>query len=75
MPKINYDDMTKEELISAIKKKGSTESYKWRKSVILTPAEGEELEEEILPSLHCNNASQLLKRIVHGEIVCHEKHQ
>lgn len=68
-----YDEMTREELLYAIKKKGNTEAYKWRKSVVLTPNEGETLE-NILPSLHCNNVSQLLKRIANGEIVCHEKH-
>lgn len=39
------------------------EKYKYRKSIVLTPKEGELLE-EILKEKKCDNVSQLLKLIV-----------
>lgn len=66
----NYDTMTKEELIERIKKKNAqNNSYKWRKNITLTPAEGEILEKEFLPKYECANVSQFVKKIVKGELV------
>ena len=69
-----YDEMSREELLLAIKKKGNTEAYKWRKSITLTPAEGKKLEEEILPKFYCDNVSQLVKKIVNGQIEIFDNH-
>ena len=37
------------------KKNLQNASYKWRKAITLTPAEGRKLEEEILPKFYCDN--------------------
>ena len=52
--------------------KDKNESYKWRKSCVLTPTEGEKLESEVLPSVHCDNVSQLLKKIIRKELTVNE---
>lgn len=39
---------------------------------VLTPAEGDILETEYLPKYDCANVSQLVKKIVRGELVIHE---
>ena len=49
-------------------------SYKWRKAITLTPAEGRKLEEEILPKFYCDNVSQLVKKIVNGQIEIFDNH-
>lgn len=54
-------------------RKGSYK-YQWRKSVTLTPAEGKKLEEEILPRFYCDNVSQLVKKIVNGQIEIFDNH-
>ena len=65
-----YDSMTKEEILRELaESRKKINAYKWRKSVTLTPKEGEQLENEILPQFDCENPSQLLKKIVHKEIV------
>lgn len=61
-----YDSMSKEELVAAMKAKNK--SYKWQKACVLTPAEGEKLETEILPLYGCTNVSQLVKKIVNNEL-------
>lgn len=48
--------------------------YKWQKSVTLTPVEGKKLEEEILPKFYCDNVSQLVKKIVNGQIEIFDNH-
>ncbi len=67
MARNNYDNMTKEELLKAMKKKNAT--YKWQKACVLTPTEGARLETDILPQYDCKNISQLVKKIVNGEII------
>lgn len=61
-----YDDMSREELVAAMKARNK--SYKWQKACVLTPAEGEKLETEILPLYGCTNVSQLVKKIVNDEL-------
>lgn len=61
-----YDDMSREELLTAMKTKNK--SYKWQKACVLTPLEGEKLEKEILPLYGCANVSQLVKKICRGEL-------
>lgn len=61
-----YDSMSKEELVAAMKARNK--SYKWQKACVLTPAEGEKLETEILPLYGCTNVSQLVKKIVNNEL-------
>lgn len=48
--------------------------YQWRKSVTLTPTEGKKLEDEILPKFYCDNVSQLVKKIVNGQIEIFDNH-
>lgn len=48
--------------------------YKWQKSVTLTHAEGKKLEDEILPKFYCDNVSQLVKKIVNGQIEIFDNH-
>ncbi len=68
MPKrIDYDNMTKEELLEMMRSKNK--QYKWQKACVLAPKEGEKLETEILPQYDCKNISQLVKKIVNGEII------
>ena len=62
-----YDNMSREELVAAMKARNK--SYKWQKACVLTPAEGEKLDTEILPLYGCINVSQLVKKIVNGELV------
>ena len=65
-----YRSMSKEELLVAMKEKSKKNAaYKWQKSCTLTNAEGERLEAEILPVYHCANVSQLVKKIVNGELI------
>lgn len=64
-----YDNMSKEELVAAMKARNRNKSYKWQKACVLTPAEGEKLETEILPLYGCINVSQLVKKIVNGELI------
>ena len=45
----------------------NTEKYKYRSAVILTPSDGEKLQ-KILLDFNCENASQLVKKIVKGKI-------
>lgn len=68
MPKkIDYDNMTKEELLEMMRSKNK--QYKWQKACVLAPKEGEKLETEILPAFDCKNVSQFVKKIVNGELV------
>ena len=68
MPKrIDYDNMTKEELLEMMRSKNK--QYKWQKACVLAPKEGEKLETEILPAFNCKNVSQFVKKIVNGELV------
>lgn len=62
-----YENMTKEEIIAEMREKNKR--YSWRKALILTPKEGELLENEILPQYGCENPSQLIKKIVKGELI------
>lgn len=65
-----YADMTKEEILAAMKEQSKKNaSYKWAKMCTLTKPEGEILETEILPKHECANVSQLVKKIVHGELI------
>ena len=66
-----YDNMTKEEILAAMNARNK--SYKWQKSCTLTPAEGKKLEEEFLPKYHCDNVSQLVKKIVNEELIVSKK--
>ena len=56
------------------KKNLQNASYKWRKAITLTHAEGRKLEEEILPKFYCDNVSQLVKKIVNGQIEIFDNH-
>lgn len=65
-----YEYMTKEEILKELaESRKKTSSYKWRKSLTLTPKEGEVLENDILPQYGCENPSQLIKKIVKGELI------
>lgn len=66
-----YDNMTKEEIIAEMRKRNK--KYSWRKALILTPKEGNVLENNILPQFDCENPSQFLKKIVHGDIIVSRK--
>lgn len=67
MPKRNnYESMTKEELIAMMKEKNKR--YAWRAGIVLPPKMGEKLTTEILPELGCENVSQLVRKIVSGEL-------
>ena len=65
--RIDYDNMTKEELLEMMRSKNK--QYKWQKACVLAPKEGEKLENEILPAFDCKNVSQFVKKIVNGELV------
>jgi len=65
-----YANMSKEEIIADMRMKSrEKDASKWKKTVTLTKAEGEILETEILPKHECANVSQLVKKIVHGELI------
>ena len=65
-----YTDMSKEEIIAEMQAKSrERDASKWKKTVTMTKSEGEFLETEILPSFNCVNPSQLLKKIVNGELI------
>lgn len=65
-----YDYMTKEEILKELaESRKRNNASKWRKALILTPKEGELLESVILPQYGCENPSQLIKKIVHGDII------
>ena len=49
------------------KKWSSKERFKWHKGVVLTLAEGAQME-SVLAQYSCANISQLCKRIVRGEL-------
>lgn len=50
------------------KKWQDVRKYKWQKNVVLTPAEGEAME-ELYAQFDCENISQFCKKIVHKEII------
>lgn len=56
------------------KRNARIRASQWRKSVTLTPAEGEKLENEILPKFYCDNVSQLVKKIVNGQVTIYDNH-
>ena len=65
-----YEYMTKEEILKELaESRKRNNASKWRKALILTPKEGELLENEILPQYGCENPSQLIKKIVKGELI------
>ena len=65
-----YADMSKEEILAAIRKRQKKNaSYQWKKTCTLTLQEGETLENDFLAKFECDNVSQFLKKIVHGELI------
>lgn len=65
-----YADMTKEEILAAMRERQKKNaSYQWKKTCTLTLQEGETLENDFLAKFECDNVSQLLKKIVHGELI------
>lgn len=62
-----YDNMSREELLAAMKEKNKSKDF--RAHVVLTTADGEILKNDILPSCGCENISQLVRKIVHGELI------
>lgn len=65
-----YDSMSKEEIIAEMQARNrEKDASKWKKTVTLTKSEGEILETEVLPFHDCQNASQLLKKIVNKELI------
>lgn len=65
-----YDNMSKEEILAAMRERQKKNaSYQWKKTCTLTLQEGETLENNFLAKFECDNVSQLLKKIVHGELV------
>lgn len=68
-----YENMSKEELLALIRKK--QKNYSYRAAVTLTIKEGEILKQNILPCYGCENPSQLLKKIVRGELILLEKNK
>lgn len=65
-----YDNMSKEEILATMRKRQKKNaSYQWKKTCTLTLQEGETLENNFLAKFECDNVSQLLKKIVHGELV------
>lgn len=65
-----YDSMSKEELLAAMRERQKKNaSYQWKKTCTLTLQEGETLENDFLAKFECDNVSQLLKKIVHGELI------
>lgn len=53
-------------------KKYSVENYKTRFSVVMTKKDGEKLP-KILSKHNCDNLSQLIKRIIHNQLVLIDK--
>ena len=74
MPKAkDLSAMSKDEILQAIadenaKRNAAIRNRQWRKAVVLTLAEGAKLESEILPLYNCQNVSQLVKKIVNGQL-------
>lgn len=67
MPKRNnYDNMTKEELVALMREKNKRAA--WKSMVTLPTEMGEKLTTEILPEFDCENVSQLVRKIVSGEL-------
>lgn len=65
-----YDNMSKEEILAAMRERQKKNaSYQWKKTCTLTLQEGETLENNFLAKFECDNVSQLLKKIVHGELI------
>lgn len=65
-----YDNMSKEEILATMRKRQKKNaSYQWKKTCTLTLQEGETLENDFLTKFECDNVSQLLKKIVRGELV------
>ena len=65
-----YDNMSKEEILATRRKRQKKNaSYQWKKTCTLTLQEGETLENDFLTKFECDNVSQLLKKIVRGELV------
>lgn len=65
-----YDNMSKEEILATMRKRHKKNaSYQWKKTCTLTLQEGETLENDFLTKFECDNVSQLLKKIVRGELV------
>lgn len=61
-----YDDMSREELVAAMKAKNK--SYCWRKTCTLTVKEGE-IFDDLLQKNDCPNISQFIKKICRGELI------
>lgn len=67
MPKRNnYDNMTKEELVAMMREKNKRAV--WRAAITLPTEMGEKLTSGILPEFDCENVSQLVRKIVNGEL-------
>jgi hypothetical protein len=65
-----YDNMSKEEILAAMRERQKKNaSYQWKKTCTLTLQEGETLENDFLAKFECDNVSQFLKKIVHGELI------
>lgn len=67
MPKRNnYDNMSKDELVALMREKNKRAA--WRAAITLPTEMGEKLTSEILPEFGCENVSQLVRKIVNGEL-------
>lgn len=65
-----YADMSKEEILAAMRERQKKNaSYQWKKTCTLTLQEGETLENDFLAKFECDNVSQFLKKIAHGELI------
>lgn len=65
-----YDNMSREELLAVVKSQNRKD---FRAQVVLTNADGEILKNEILPNCECENVSQLVRKIVRGDLVLSKK--
>lgn len=73
MAQKRLEDMTKEELVAHVKAQNKKQNEsKWKKMTVLTLTEGDILETEYLPKYDCANVSQLVKKIVRGELILFE---
>lgn len=69
MPAKKHEDLTEKELTELKRKKNvQNRSYKWEKTISLTLEEGSKLESDFFPEFDCANVSQLVKKIVKGEL-------
>lgn len=68
-----FDNMTKEEILELMRERSRRAARsQYKKTCTLTKSEGEKLETEILPTYNCENVSQLVKKIVRGELILSE---